>query len=173
MKGKQAYEKGDYEEAERCFTSVKNSGDEHHKRCALVNLNIIYGEKKPDFSKSVEINEEILKIDKSSEAKTNLAESLLRVGRYQDARKHALEVVNSQSNTGSKRDDAMIYPDVLNEKGYKTVNTFFTLCSFLLDDNFKIPDSQWMFDGLVTAIDGSNAGPKTKSALRAIINSFR
>jgi tetratricopeptide (TPR) repeat protein len=173
-KGKQAYEKGDYKDAEDCFRKVKDGADEHSRRCALINLNVIYAEKMKDFSKSVEINEELLKMDKSAEVKTNLAESLLRTGRYDEARKYASEVVNGQAPS-SKRDTAMIYPDVLDEKGYKTVNTFFILCSLLLEGNgnFKISERQWIFDGLEAAINQSNASQNTKTALLAIIKSFK
>ena len=139
-------------------------------------MNVLYGEGSHEFSKSVEVNQKLLEIDDSSEAKTNLAESLLRDRKYEEARKYALDVVNAPKHTIGERDDTdMLYPDHLDDKGYKTVNTLFTLCSYLLEENnnFKIPDEKWLFVGLAKSINDSNASDKTKKALLAVIDSFK
>jgi tetratricopeptide (TPR) repeat protein len=176
IKGKEAYKKGNYKDAEQFYKKVIEDPDQYNKRCALINLNVLYGEASQEFSKSVEVNQKLLEIDNSSEAKTNLAESLLRDRKYEEARKYALEVVNASRHDPGERDKAdMLYPDHLDEKGYKTINTFFTLCSYLLEgsDNFKIPDEKWLFAGLAKSINDSNASDKTKKALLAVIDSFK
>ena len=176
IKGKEAYKSGNYKDAEQYYKKAIDDPDHYYKRCALINLGVIYGEKSLQFSKSVEVNRKLLEMDQSSETKTNLAESLLKDGKYEEARKYALELVNAPKYTSGERDDTdMLYPDALDDNGYKIINTFFTLCSYLLEgnDNFKIPDEKWLFLGLSKSINDSKASDKTKKALLAIIDSFK
>jgi tetratricopeptide (TPR) repeat protein len=175
IKGKKAYDERDYKAAEQYYEKVLNDPNQNYKRCALINLGVLYGEHSQEFSKAVDVNRKLITLDENTESKTNLAESLLKDGQYKEARECALSVVNAPKHTSGERDNTyMLYPDTLDENGYETINTFFTLCSYLLDGsgNFKIENKQWLFIGLKKAINNSKASDKTKNALLDVIASF-
>jgi tetratricopeptide (TPR) repeat protein len=187
-RGNEAYHNGNHNDAERFYNNA-NISSTPHQLCALINLNVVLGEQLYKFPESVEVNLKRLNIDKSEEAKTNLAESLLRVGKYEQARKYALEVMNAPEYTIGERDSHILYQGTP-VKGYKTINTFFILCSYLLSgdktsarkelDNLKshimetskFGQEEWIFKGLRKSVKDSNVNGETKNVILAIIDSL-
>lgn len=180
-KGNKSYHKSEYEAAEQYYKEAL--------RPALINLNVLYGEKLHKFPESVEINRQLIKIDDSLEAKTNLVESLLRVGNYEEARKYASEVMNTREDQHkvSKRYSLMLYPSALDYEGYQTINIFFIICSYLLEGDitngrkelgnflnhirrsFEIGKEQWIFEGLAKSVDDSRVNDEIKEVILTII----
>jgi tetratricopeptide (TPR) repeat protein len=179
--GKERYLKGQYEAAERIYKQAL--------RRDLINLNILYGEKLNKFREAVEINRMRIKIDDTLEAKTNLVESLLKAGHYEDARMYASQVMNTQKDNAkedNERDPLMLYQDHLNYDGYQIINIFFILCSYLLEgditkgreefikldksinEGFKIKKEQWVFEGLAKSVS-ANVNVQTKEVILTVI----
>lgn len=188
-RGNEAYRNGNHSDAEQFYNKAKTS-QTPHQLCALINLNVVLGEQLYKFPESVEVNRKRLEMDKSSEAKTNLAESLLRVGKYEEARKYALEVVNASEHTTGERDSHILHQGTPTKEGYKTINTFFILCSYLLAgdttsarkelDSFKshikekskFGQEEWIFKGLAKSVNDSSVNEETKKVILAIIDSL-
>jgi tetratricopeptide (TPR) repeat protein len=180
VKGNSFYHKSDYKLAERYYKEAL--------RVALINLNVLYGEKLHKYEKSEEVNRQLLKMDQSVEAKTNFVESLLRVGKYGEARTIASEVIKSPKSEQPERDSSkLLYESALDYEGYQVINKFFIACSYFLDGDrengrnqlssfldsiertFKIDREQWIFEGLAKSIDNSNVDDKAKEAILTTI----
>lgn len=184
--GNKHYKKEKYDDAEQFYKKAL--------RIALINLNVLYGERLYKFDDAVSMNRVLSKVDTSLEARTNYAESLLRIGKYADARAIASEAekTSERQHEGNKseRDHLMIYYDTLNTlNGYKIINKFFIVCSYLLEgnknegckalddffdsikDGFKIKPEQWIFNGLVEYLDKkSGANGNVKEAIKYMID---
>jgi tetratricopeptide (TPR) repeat protein len=173
LKGNGSYSKGFYQDAERWYRQALEL-DQNNVFC-MMNLNFLYAENLYKFDECVKIMYKLVEIEPGLETKSNLVESLLKVGNYEEARKYALEVINTpeEEHVVFKRDSPLLNLYTLDYTGYQTLNRFFVLCSYLLEvdvtngnkelvnflsfykqlkEDFKIEEKQWSFKGLINAI---------------------
>jgi tetratricopeptide (TPR) repeat protein len=166
---------------------------------ALVNLSFLYSEYMfdlPDhFKKSLDISKQIIQIHPDSfESRSELIEDLIQVGEYEEARKYAQNVIDTEGSDKpyERNSDFLNAIHTLDRSGYQILNRFFKLCSYMLERNnekeaeealkefisyyrrlgndFRIKEEQWIFNGLVKAIEQSSASSITKFLLFSLIN---
>jgi tetratricopeptide (TPR) repeat protein len=183
VQGNSEFYARNYVGAEKYYTKVRNEnkGNEPALVPALVNLSFLYSEYMFKFDDSLKISQEIMTIYADSESRSNLVEDLIQVGKYEEARKYAEEVLDTDEdadNTFKKRNSYFLNILTPDRSGYQILNRFFILCSYVLEGNnqkgeealnafisyyqslgkdFRIREEQWIFKGLVEAIDRSNA----------------
>lgn len=191
LKGNENYYKGSYKDAELCYSQALEL-DPNNVFC-LINLNFLYAEKFAKYEDSVKIMYRLLSIEPGLETKSNLVESLLKVGNYKEARKYALEIINTPEDKHVifKRDSPLLNVYTLDYTGYQAVNRFFILCSYLLEndvtngnkelinflsfykylnEDFRIEEKQWVFNGLINTIHEADIDYLIKFVLYNTIN---
>jgi tetratricopeptide (TPR) repeat protein len=162
---------------------------------ALVNLSFLYSEYMFKFNESLEISKQIKAIHPDSfESTSELIEDLIQVGEYEEARKYAQIVIDTDGSDKpyERNSDFLNAIHTLDRSGYQILNRFFKLCSYMLEgdnekkgdealnefisyyrrlgNDFRIKEEQWIFNGLVRAIEQSSASYITKFLLFSLIN---
>lgn len=142
---------------------------------ALSILALVFSDYLHDHDKGIEIERQLLTIIPDDYAiKASIAEDLVAVGHYEEARTYALQVMNETQNAVSQCVARfLVLASYLLED--KKSNSDVELANFLnyyrtLDRNFKIEEDRWVFKGLIKAIDKSKADLQTKSLLLLLIN---
>jgi tetratricopeptide (TPR) repeat protein len=189
--GNEYYFKGQYENAEQYYKKALEI-DKNNIFC-LINLNFLYAEKLNKFDESIKIMYKLLTIQPGLETKSNLIESLLKVGDYKEARKFALEIIKTPEDEHVifKRDSPLLNVETLDYCGYQAISRFFIVCSYLLEGNvfggrdtlikffnylrntkedFKIEEKQWAFSGLIAKIHKSYVDYQSKFILYTLID---
>lgn len=163
---------GNYSEAEICFDEVVKINPINID--ALNGLRYIYSEIKQEYYKALQLSQTLLKLKPSLEAKVNLAENLIEVGRFEDGRKYALQAL-------TETQDVLI----------KCVTRLLILSSYILEDDesnsrmeyakffefymnvnmdFKIEETQWSLRGLINVISKSGNNIQKKFLLLTLID---
>lgn len=193
VKGNSEFYAGNYAEAEKYYTKVRNEnkGNELALVPALVNLSFLYSEYMFKFKESLEVSKQIIGIYTDSESRSNLVEDLIQVGEYGEARKYADAVIKTAEGVDNtyKRNSYFLNILTPDHSGYQILNKFFILCSYVLEGNnqkgdealnefinyyrllgkdFRIREEQWIFKGLVEAIAQSSASYIAKFLLYSL-----
>jgi tetratricopeptide (TPR) repeat protein len=163
----------DIPEAKKCLEKARDLDPDNVG--ILTRLVLLYSDYTYEHDKGIEISLRLLRIDPDdNEAKAGMAENLVAVGRYKEARKHALQVIR-------KSEEAV----------FQCVMRFLVFASYLLDgeltrsnreftkfvkyykglnEDFKIEEDRWIFRGLINSVVKGNTSPQAKFLLLSLID---
>ncbi len=161
---------GKYSEAEQCYNKALDLDPKNIN--ALSDLSLLYSEFLYNYEKALELKRRVLEIDPDNFlAKTNIVENLIKVGRYKEARKYALQVLDESLDTVKQCIiKFLIFTSYLLEGNTTNgTNEFFDYYS-KLDKDFKIEEEQWIFRGLIKAINKSSVNVQTRFLLLSLID---
>jgi tetratricopeptide (TPR) repeat protein len=163
---------GNYSEAEHCYNAALKLNPKDID--ALSGLSVLYAEYMDMYDKALQLAHRMLEINPDFQAKTNIAENLIKVGRYEEGRKYALQVLNETQDTVSQSINRfLISSSYLLEND--TTNGAKELAKVLgyyknLNEDFKVEEEQWSFRGLINVISKSNTNLQTKFLLLTLID---
>jgi tetratricopeptide (TPR) repeat protein len=171
-KGNGYYYLKNYEEAIKCYDAVIEIDPDNID--SLAGLGSLYADYMFDFPKALEQSRKLRKMTDDPDTNMNLAEDLLKVGEYKEARKYAIEALaTTLDNTKQTIIRLHILCSYMLEKDLN--NTDKQLCSFYdslrdLDQNFKINEEDWVFNGLIYSIANGSANLQAKFILLTLID---
>jgi YVTN family beta-propeller protein len=174
---------GKYSEAERHFNHVyeltKDSKLDHYNVSALVALRHLYSNHTYQFDKSLEISQNLLEIEPSSERRAMLAEDYIKTRSYKKGRECSLHALKDTPPNRIRIQSIirfLILTSYIMEGNFTNGNK--QLAEFIeyykeLED-FKVDEKQWSFDGLIYSINkNDNVSLETKSILIDLIDLLR
>ncbi|KAF5431337.1 Tetratricopeptide (TPR) repeat [Candidatus Methanophagaceae archaeon] len=172
LKGNILRATGDYSEAEHCYNEALTMDQKNIE--ALVGLRFIYSDFTYEFDKALQIACRVLEINPDFVEKINIAEILIKLGRYEEGRKYALQAINETQDTVYKGIIGFLISSSYLLEG-DTTKGGNELATFLDDymgpnGDFKVEEGRWIFRGLINVISESNANLQTKFLLLTLID---
>jgi len=168
-KSKCLLEMGKPGEALRCLKESLLVADDRH--AALTNLGLFYSESLYRHKRALQVYEEALKlIPEDAMTKANIAECLVKLGRYREGRKWAVEIVDQLADSPTDQCAAKYIILVSYALSGDTKNRgreFAEFLDFLNQAEGRRPedDPTWDFRGLINTIVNSKADAETKFLL--------
>ena len=177
-KGRVLLSIGNYPEAKRYFNQTHSNIPSLDPRnvFALQGLHLIYSNYTYEFDQALLTAHKLLKIESSWENNAKLAEDLVKIGRYEEGRKVARQSLDETPAVQIKRQSILRFLVLASYllKGDSN-NGNKELLQFLeyyknLEDDFRIEETVWVFNGMINAIDNAKINLHTKEALKDIVN---
>ncbi len=163
---------GNYSEAESCYNEVIKIDPKNID--ALQGLLQIYSDYEDEYNKALQTALTLLEIQPDSDAKANMAEILIKVGRYEEGRKYAMLALNEMQDFSDKciarlfiiSSYVLENNEVDNRKEYAKFFEFY----MNLNKDFKVEEESWNLKGLTKVIGKSNTDLQTKFLLLTLFD---
>jgi YVTN family beta-propeller protein len=154
---------GKYSEAEKNFNyaySLANANkSDNYRNAALAALRQLYSNNTYQFEKSVEISQRLLEIDPSEEKRAMLAEDYIKSGRYKESREFSFQALRNVPPNRVRSQSiirflilASYYMEGDSNNGNRQLTEFIEYYKEI-DEDFKVDEKQWSFNGLIYSID--------------------
>jgi len=164
---------GNYSEAEQCYNEALNL--EPKNIDALTALSVIYSEYLYEYDKALQLKYRVLEIDPdNSYARSSLAENLIKVRKYDEGRKYALQALKDKHDTAHQCIFRFLILSSYLLEGDIT-NCGKEIAKFLdyfrnLNKDFKVEEEAWTFRGLINSISSGSVDLQTKFLLLILID---